>query len=1124
MNEENSSLRYVHDVDINNETSLGKLLSRIHEGAKVLEVGPASGAMTKVLANEKKCQVSIIEMDKECYDIAMQYAFDGVCCDFEEYGWKTSFETDSYDYVIFADVLEHLKNPLKAIEIAAIYLKDSGSLMISVPNIAHNSIIIQLINNQFIYNSTGILDHTHIKHFTFLELEKIYTEAGYKPVYLDATYVSVGKNEFDISYKDIDPLIEEVLRNRPFGEVYQHICELKKSEYYIQNALSTDNRIGGPIVYLEKDNSIEHEQNEEVKNVPNFVFETNKEIARLQLKINDLYNSIPYLDQVDKIKEQIFAYQEEVRQKNNHIRKLNKCVEKDNLEYKNRIEQLEIYNTEYVNYISELEKSNTELEKANTECKNRVMLLKDELCNKNEQIIGKNYEINEDRRLLEAKDIHIRNIEAERNNIAAQLQQKEIDILTLNHQINLKNNHIANIEYGYNKWLKFHNNILFRVIRSPKAVAKKVYHKMKEDEGIERLTIPTSSNPKVSIVIPVYNQFDYTHACIKSIINTVKDVSYEIIIGDDMSTDATKKIKKYISGVKVNINKTDHGFLMNCNRAAKLAKGEFIVFLNNDTQVHEEWLSSLVELIESDDKIGMVGSKLVYPDGSLQEAGGIIWSDASGWNYGRNQNADMPEYNYVRECDYISGASIMISKSLWDEIGGFDERFKPAYCEDSDLAFEVRKRGYKVMYQPKSVVTHFEGVSNGTELDSGLKKYQVENGKKFKEKWATELQSQYESGQVPFCARERNHGKKIILIIDHYVPTYDKDAGSKTTFQYIKMFLDKGYVVKFIGDNYAQMEPYTTTLQQLGVEVLYGPWYAEHIFEWIDANKEYISFAYLNRPHITEKYIDYIKENTDIKIIYYGHDLHFLRTEREYELEKDEKKLAESKMWKAKEFDILHKSDMNYYPSYVEEEAIHQIDADIPVKAITAYVFEKFIENYNYDVANRSGILFVGGFAHGPNIDAVNWFANEVYPIIREKNKNIDFYIVGSNAPEEIKQLNGNGIIFKGFVSDEELMELYSKCRIVVVPLRYGAGVKGKVVEAIYNGAPIVTTSVGAEGIAGVEDVLKIEDEAEAFANTVVDLYSDEDALVELANKTQSFIKENFSIDAVWNIIKEDFE
>ena len=280
----------------------------------------------------------------------------------------------------------------------------------------------------------------------------------------------------------------------------------------------------------------------------------------------------------------------------------------------------------------------------------------------------------------------------------------------------------------------------------------------------------------------------------------------------------------------------------------------------------------------------------------------------------------------------------------------------------------------------------------------------------------------------------------------------------------------------------------------------------------------------MNRPHITEKYIDYIRENTNIKIIYYGHDLHFLRTQREYEIEKDENKLAESKMWKAKEFDILKKSDMNYYPSYVEKEAIHKIDASIPVKAITAYVFEQFIQDYKYDAAERKGILFVGGFSHGPNVDAVKWFAEDIYPLIREKNEDIDFYIVGSNAPDEIKQLDGNGIIFKGFVSDEELMELYSKCRIVVVPLRYGAGVKGKVVEAIYNGAPIVTTSVGAEGIAGVENVLKIADDAEAFADTVVDLYSDYEALTSLANKTQSFIKENFSIDAVWNIVREDFE
>ena len=163
--------------------------------------------------------------------------------------------------------------------------------------------------------------------------------------------------------------------------------------------------------------------------------------------------------------------------------------------------------------------------------------------------------------------------------------------------------------------------------------------------------------------------------------------------------------------------------------------------------------------------------------------------------------------------------------------------------------------------------------------------------------------------------------------------------------------------------------------------------------------------------------------------------------------------------------------------------------------------------------------------AHPPNADAVLWFAREVFPLIREKLP-VNFYIVGSKVTEEIKALEqpGNGIIVKGFVSEEELSELYRTCRLVVVPLRYGAGVKGKVVEAIYNGAPIVTTSVGSEGIPGVEDVLLVEDQPEAFANTVVKTYSDTGKLRELAEKTQSYIRDHFSIDAAWEVIREDFE
>ncbi len=648
-----------------------------------------------------------------------------------------------------------------------------------------------------------------------------------------------------------------------------------------------------------------------------------------------------------------------------------------------------------------------------------------------------------------------------------------------------------------------------------------------------KLHMEKAENPTVSIVIPVYNQIAYTYACLLSILEHTKDVSYEVIIADDVSTDATERLSDFAEGLVICRNSTNQGFLRNCNNAARHAKGRYVMFLNNDTQVTEGWLSSLVNLIESDPTIGMVGSKLVYPDGRLQEAGGIIWSDGSGWNYGRLDDPDKPEYNYVKDVDYISGAAILLSTALWKQIGGFDTRFAPAYCEDSDLAFAVRKAGLRVVYQPLSKVIHFEGISNGTDVQgTGLKRYQVVNAKKLREKWAEELKLQCENtgNPDPFRARERSMGKKIILVVDHYVPTYDRDAGSKTTFQYLKMFLKKGYQVKFLGDNFMHEEPYTTTLEQMGIEVLYGPEYQTKIWEWLRNHGDDIAVAYLNRPHIASKYIDYILDNTDTKVIYYGHDLHFLRESREYQITGDPKIREDAEYWKSVELTLMSKAAVSYYPSYVERDAIREIDPTINVKDITAYVYDEFRDDINEDFAKREGLLFVGGFAHPPNADAVLWFAQEIYPRIRQRFETDgqtppDFLVVGSRVTEEIRALQqpGNGIVIRGFATEEELAQLYATCRIVVVPLRYGAGVKGKVVEALYNGAPIITTSVGAEGIPQVEDVLLVEDGAERFAEAVVALYQDTDACRKLCRKTQSYIRRHFSVDAAWRMIEEDF-
>lgn len=778
-----------------------------------------------------------------------------------------------------------------------------------------------------------------------------------------------------------------------------------------------------------------------------------------------------------------------------------------------------------------------------------------------------------DRELLEAKE-KVEQLSAQLSETKTVLKKtQEVQRLTNNHVNNL-DAIIANLRHEVEEmgktltYLHRHEAIIFKIKRKlgktfnrmyPKGTRKRKlltyckntilhpfrYTKMYlTDEGrnlikgdfeigeeylqFGKLVFSKEEAPTVSIVIPVYNQIHYTYLCLASILEHTRDVSYEVIIADDVSGDATEHLGEFAENITICRNTVNQGFLRNCNHAAESARGKYVMFLNNDTQVTPKWLSSLVELIGADSTIGMVGSKLVYPDGRLQEAGGILWSDGSGWNYGRLDDPDKAEYNYVKDVDYISGAAILLSTALWKEIGGFDELFAPAYCEDSDLAFEVRKHGYRVVYQPLSKVIHFEGVSNGTDVNgTGLKRYQVENSEKLRVKWKDEFAKQcVNTGNPnPFRARERSTGKKVIVVVDHYVPTFDKDAGSKTTFQYLKMFLTKGYVVKFIGDNFLHEEPYTTVLQQMGIEVLYGADYVSGIWDWFDKNGKEISIAYLNRPHIATKYVDYIRENTDIKVIFYGHDLHFMREYREYELTGDDQKKQESNYWKGVEFALMRKAAVSYYPSYVEEEAIRAIDRTISVKAITAYVYEEFLNNLNFDFEKREGLLFVGGFAHPPNADAVLWFANEIFPLIREKMA-VNFYVVGSKVTEEIKALEqpGNGIIVKGFVSEEELSELYQNCRIVVVPLRYGAGVKGKVVEAIYNGAPIVTTSVGSEGIPGVEDVLLVKDAPEEFAEAVTGLYTDMERLPELCRKTQEYIKTHFSIDAVWDVVKEDFE
>ncbi len=644
-------------------------------------------------------------------------------------------------------------------------------------------------------------------------------------------------------------------------------------------------------------------------------------------------------------------------------------------------------------------------------------------------------------------------------------------------------------------------------------------------EGYEELLFPIYDEPQVSIIIPVYNQFVYTYNCLKSILMHSEGVTYEIIIADDCSNDHTMEMDKVVSGIKILHNDKNLKFLLNCNNAAKYASGKYILFLNNDTQVQPDWLSSLVDYMEEHDDVGMIGSRLVYPDGFLQEAGGILWKDGSAWNYGCMKNPDSPEFNYVKEADYVSGASIMIRSALWDEIGGFDEAFAPAYYEDTDLAFEVRKHGYRVCMQPKSVVVHFEGKSNGTDVSTGLKSYQVVNQKTFYNKWKETLEKEhFENGDDVYLAKDRGQTKKQILVVDHYVPNFDKDAGGRCTYMYLKVFVKMGMKVTFIGDNFARPEPYTSILNQLGVEVLYGNYYFLHWEEWLKDNLKYFDYIYLQRPHISIKYMDIVKEYARGKIFYFAHDLGHIRLYRDYLLNGNPEVLAESKECKKMEMELFDKADVCHVVGSYEQEVMQKVFPGKPIRNIPLYIYERVPESIQKDFSKRKDIIFVGGFNHKPNVDGVLWFANNVYPKIVEKHPDIIWHIVGSKVPSEIKALGNRNIVIEGFVSDEKLEQLYRECRLAVVPLRFGAGVKGKVVEAAYYQIPMITTSIGGEGLDDTVGAFIMEDDPDRMAELVASLYTQFDVLRTMSDAGEEFINKYFTLEVAESILLEDMD
>lgn len=625
--------------------------------------------------------------------------------------------------------------------------------------------------------------------------------------------------------------------------------------------------------------------------------------------------------------------------------------------------------------------------------------------------------------------------------------------------------------------------------------------------------------PKVSIVVPVYNHLDDTRRCLQAVTTLDCGCHFELIVVDDGSTDGTAEWLAGQARVRLHRMPQNSGFVDACNAGAAMARGQYLVFLNNDTEVLQGWLDALVETLETEPGCGLVGAMLVYPDGVLQEAGGIVFADGSACNYGRGGDPSLPAYTFLREVDYCSGACIALPTKLFHSLGGFDRRYAPAYYEDTDLAFAVRDAGYQVIYQPRAKVLHFEGRTAGVDTDSGVKRYQRINQQKFFAKWRKALAAQpsaLDFALAPERCASHRRGRRV-LIVDADFPHVDRDSGSLRMFNMLLLLRELGCHVLFWASGASERDDDARMLERHGVEIVLAPSRAAAL-RWWYAHGESVDLVLLSRLPIAKASLRLARRYaSQARLIFDTVDLHFLRVARGAALRHDHEQAAWAEQLRRTELELMQSVDLTLVVSDYERTLLREL-----VPAVDVRVLSNVHEVHGRGQAfhQRSGLLFLGNFEHEPNIDAARWLIDEIIPRLRKRLAGTTLHIVGYGSGEALAGDACDDVQVHGFVADLE--PILAGVKLALAPLRYGAGVKGKINMAMSHGVPIVTTTIGAEGMGLVDgrDAL-IADAADAFADAIAQGYVDESLWTGLSDRGLENVRLHFSPEAARTVLRQ---
>lgn len=604
----------------------------------------------------------------------------------------------------------------------------------------------------------------------------------------------------------------------------------------------------------------------------------------------------------------------------------------------------------------------------------------------------------------------------------------------------------------------------------------------------ERLALPAAPEPELSIVLVFYNQAPLSLDCLRSIVACC-DVPAEVVIVDNASSDGTAQLLDRLDGACLIRNDDNRGFVEAVNQAAASARGRHLLLLNNDAELLPGSIRAAMATLDADQRTGAVGGRIVLLDGSLQEAGSMIWQDGSCLGYGRGDDPDQPEYMFRREVDYCSGAFLLTPRLLFEQLGGFDLAYAPAYYEESDYCVRLRQAGYRVVYEPAAVIRHFEFASSGGL--SGASKLQSAHREIFVQRHPDFLAGQFapDPGHV-LQARSLNPGKRLLLIDDR-VPHVQLGSGYPRCNDLIHSLVALGFEVTLYPLD-SIFDDWTAVYRSLPreVEVMLGHGVLG-LAGFLSQRHDYYDQVVISRPHNMQL----VRSALDGDLSAFG------RARVVYDAEAV---IAPREMARQRLLGAQIDASAEAASLRAEIELAESVDAIVTVSEPEAELFRAAghsrvdVLGHGVQAApqaatfdDRHGFLFVGALRDdgSPNVDSLLWFINLVLPrLIDALGQDTVLYVVGDPSAPSLAAIDSDQIHLLGALDSLDLP--FSVCRVFIAPTRFAAGIPHKVHAAAAGGMPVVATSLLAKQLGWQnESELLTADDADAFVHACLRLY-----------------------------------